>query len=216
MLLKNRDRMDSEGYLILKNFCEVDSLLEKVKPSVEKTEFIFNGQGKNDHKRRQVKLPMSIVSELQQKILALPFVGEFHTVKDFVLLRSLPGCKRQQAHTDYIPDARLKHCPANERPLLFLFAIEDNTKLVVWPSSHKVVQGLGRSMDPVEPLMVVLDKGDAFLFRADLVHAGAEYGVENIRIHCYIDSQAVPRNPNRTWIIKKHSDSFIQQKIIEV
>lgn len=207
--------MDTDGYLVLENFCEVGSLLEKIKPYVAKTESIFNGTGHNDQKRRQVKLPFSVIADLQQKILQNPFVGKHHVVKDFVLLRSLPLCKRQQAHTDYIPDARLKHCPPDERPLLFLFAIEDNTKLVVWPSSHKVVQGLGRTLDPIEPNVLLLQKGDAILFRADLVHAGAEYEVENIRIHCYIDSHAVPRNPNRTWIVKKHSDSFVQEKIVE-
>ena len=207
--------MDTDGYIILENFCEVKDLLEKTKPYVEKTEYIFNGLKQNDQKRRQVKLPLSVVNQLQQKILQHPFVGQHHVVKDYVLLRSLPGCIRQQAHTDYIPDPRLKHCPPDERPLLFLFALENATKLVVWPSSHKIVHGLGRTFAPVDPKILTLQAGDALLFRADLVHAGAEYDVENTRIHCYIDSQAVPRNPNRTWIIKKHSDSFVQEKIIE-
>ena len=63
--------------------------------------------------------------------------------------------------------------------------------------------------------MLLLEPGDAVVFRADVVHAGAEYDSENIRIHCYLDSPLVPRDPNRTFIIQEHADSLIQQKILE-
>ena len=85
----------------------------------------------------------------------------------------------------------------------------------MWDSSHKLVQGRGRTFVPIEPNKIELSSGDAIIFRGDLVHAGAEYESENIRIHCYIDSKLVPRNPNRTWIIHKHANDLIQQKIIE-
>ena len=207
--------MDTQGYTVLKHFFDTQVYIKAIQPYIEKTEYIFNGQSKNDHKRRQVKLPLSLMKSLQTSLQASTLVSPNHIIKDFVLLRSLPGCQRQQAHTDYIPDDTLKYCPSDIQPLLCLFAIEENTRLVVWPSSQKVVQGLGRSMDPIEPKVLVLDAGDAVLFRADLVHAGAEYESENMRIHCYIDSPVVPRNPNKTWIVKKHSEPLVYEKIVE-
>lgn len=204
--------MNTDGYILLQNFVYVSPFKQKLEPYRAKTEYIFNGAGRNDHKRQQVKLPCSMVKAIQQKLQVL---YPTHTIQDFVLLKSLPGCQRQKAHTDYIPDIALHQCPNERIPLLCLVAIEPNTRLVVWPGSHKVIQGLGRSKDPIEPKMLVLEQGDAVVFRADLVHAGAEYDSENIRIHCYLDSDIVPRDPNRTFIIQKHADSLIQQKILE-
>ena len=207
--------MESDGYLVLPGFLNPQSLLQKVEPYRTRTEYIFNGQEKNDHKRKQISLPFSLTNELREQILYIPFLTEHHQVEDFVLLRSLQGCSRQAAHTDYIPDDELLQCDERTRPYLFLFALEDTTRLVVWPGSHKVVKGRGRSIPPIEPKIVVLKAGDAILFRPDLVHAGAEYETENLRIHCYIDSQKVKRNPNRTWIIGKHADQLVREKILE-
>lgn len=104
--------MDTQGYSILKHFFDSKIYLPVIQPYIEKTEYIFNSQTKNDHKRRQVKLPLSLMKSLQTNLQASAFISPNHTIKDFVLLRSLPGCQRQQAHTDYIPDDRLKHCPS--------------------------------------------------------------------------------------------------------
>ena len=207
--------METEGYLVLPGFMNPETLTKKVEPYRNRTEYIFNSPEKNDHKRKQVSLPSSIVKELQYEIKTLPFLSEWHVVNDFVLLRSLPGCRRQAAHTDYIPDSSLLRCDSAKLPLLFLFALESNTRLIVWPGSHKVVQGRGRSLQPIQPKILTLDAGDAVVFRPDLVHAGAEYETENIRIHCYIDSVTVKRNPNRTWIIGKHADELVRNKIYD-
>lgn len=204
--------MDTDGFLVLKQFADPSALQRIVELYREKTDYIFNGTGRNDHKRRQVKLPLKLLKSLQEK---LQKQHPQHKIQEFVLLRSLPGCQRQQAHTDYIPTSDLLTCAPDQLPLLFVFALEPQTRLVVWPGSHKVVRGLGRTKEPMEPKMLVLEAGDAVLFRADLVHAGAEYDSENIRIHCYLDSSAVPRDPNRTFILKKHADPLIQEKILE-
>jgi hypothetical protein len=206
--------METDGYLILPHFLNPQTLQQTLEPYRKKTQYIFNG-AENDHKRKQVNLPVDLMMEFRENLLELPFLTKFHCVDYFVLLRSLPGCERQLAHSDYIPDEELLSCNAEDRPMLCILALEDNTKLVVWPSSHKVIQGRGRAMPPILPRVVVLQAGDALLFRADLVHAGAEYDQENIRVHCYIDSKAVKRNPNRTWIISKHADALVQQKIVE-
>jgi len=207
--------METNGYLVLPGFLQTNKLQEKCETYRNKTESIFNGGGRNDHKRRQVNLPVSVVKELKDQIKCIPFLTEYHHMEDFVLLRSLPGCSRQAAHTDYIPDISLLHCEADKLPYLFLLAIEDQTKLVVWPGSHKVVQGRGRTIDSIGPKILELQAGDAVVFRPDLVHAGAEYQTENLRVHCYIDSDKVKRDPNRTWIIGKHADILVRQKIVE-
>lgn len=204
--------MNTDGYILLPNFADSDSLRAKIEPYKSRAEYIFNGPSVNDHKRKQVALPANIVSDLRQKIEGLSFVSEDHRVQDFVLLRSLSGCTRQMAHTDYIPTDELLGCPTNKLPYLFLFAVEDNTSLIVWPSSHRIVRGRGRTTSPYK---LYLSAGDAVLFRPDLVHAGSEYENENVRIHCYIDSSHVRRDPNRTWIIRKHADDLVQSKVVE-
>jgi len=207
--------MESDGYLVLPGFLNPESLRKKVEPFRYRTEYIFNGHETNDHKRKQTSLPNRVIQELETEIQTLPFLSDVHRVDDFVLLRSLPGCTRQVAHTDYIPEPALLQCDTNKLPLLCLYAVEDTTRLVVWPGSHKLIRGRGRTIEPIQPKTLVLDAGDAVVFRPDLVHAGAEYETENVRIHCYIDSTVVKRNPNRTWMIAKHADKLVQEKILE-
>jgi hypothetical protein len=206
--------METYGYLILPQFLNPKNLLKTLEPYRKRTQYIFNGE-ENDHKRRQVSISPHDVKEFRDELLTLPFLTSSHCLDYFVLLRSLPGCTRQLAHTDYIPDEELLTCSSEERPLLCVLALEDKTKLVVWPGSHKVIHGRGRSMTPIEPKVVWLAAGDAIVFRGDLVHAGAEYETENMRLHCYIDSKAVNRHPNRTYIIQKHADHLVQEKIVE-
>ena len=206
--------MDTDGYVVLPEFLDPKSFQKNLESYRKKTQYIFNGE-ENDHKRRQVSVAASDVMEFREELLSLPYLTKYHCVDYFVLLRSLPGCTRQLAHTDYIPDEELLMSTAENRPLLCVLALEDGTKLVVWPGSHRLISGRSRLMKPIEPRVVWLNAGDAILFRGDLVHAGAEYETENIRLHCYIDSKAVNRHPNRTYIISKHADPLVQDKIVE-
>ena len=206
--------METDGYLVLPNFLNPNSLKQTLESYKTKTQYIFNGS-ENDHKRKQVNVPHTLVKDFRDELLKQPFITKQHCVDYFVLLRSLPGCQRQMAHTDYIPDEELLCCSAEDRPLLCVLALEDKTKLVVWPGSHKVISGRGRTIPPIQPKVLELNAGDTLVFRADLVHAGAEYTTENTRLHCYIDSKSVIRRLNRTYIIQKHADSLIQEKIVE-
>jgi hypothetical protein len=70
-------------------------------------------------------------------------------------------------------------------------------------------------MLPIVRKTLILQAGDAVLFRGDLVHAGSEYSKANVRLHIYLDSPVVPRDPNRTWIIYKHADPLLRDRIIE-
>ena len=185
-----------EGYTIHRNFIDVSDIIDYAKERSQKAEPIFNGKCKL---RRQITLPLTKwVKTLKEKLQ----FGEY-IVKNFVILHSLAGCQEQEAHCDYIPTPKLLETTDKTIPLLFFLALEDDTTLEVWPESHKVVRG---DLKVIYKQQIKLNKGDAVFFRADLVHAGSAYSKPNTRIHCYLDHPSVQRDPNKTWIIQKHSN----------
>jgi ectoine hydroxylase-related dioxygenase (phytanoyl-CoA dioxygenase family) len=188
--------MNLDGYEIKRDFIDVSAILDYALERAKKAEPIFNGKCKL---RRQIVLPVTKwVQELKDKLQ----FGEY-IVRNFVVLQSLPGCQEQEAHCDYVPTPNLLATTDETVPLLFFLALEDDTTLEVWPRSHKVVRG---KLEVIHKQQIKLNKGDAVFFRADLVHAGSAYFKSNTRIHCYLDHPSVRRDPNRTWIIQKHSD----------
>lgn len=50
--------------------------------------------------------------------------------------------------------------------------------------------------------IIDLHSGDLFIFRADLIHAGCAYDVDNVRLHVFLDSQYIKRIKNRTYIVE--------------
>jgi len=216
--------MNSKGYKVLKNFIEVDNdTFDLMGKLIKTAQPIFNDNPmarRNDNKRLQLDLNPKLYridpwfKLLRDKIDELG--SPDHIMTDSFLLSSLPGCKAQAAHTDYVPDDALKATTDDTVPLLFLLALEDNTFLNVWPSSHHHIQKELRP-SPIYRQTVCLNKGDAILFRADLVHGGAAYNTSNMRLHAYLDHPSVTRDPNRTWIVYKHADksSSIYASIIE-
>ena len=95
----------------------------------------------------------------------------------------------------------------------------DNSKLRVWPKSHKYCtmnnNFIKYQSHKIKGVDVLLDKGDILVFRGDLVHAGSSYKDDNIRIHAYLDSPVVPRDKNTTFIIKKHASDELKNIIDE-
>jgi hypothetical protein len=208
--------LHTDGYTILRKCIPITpALLDLANNKSAEAEAIFNdspANRRNDAKRRQVDLSARHPA-IQPIRAALQAAHPAHTIRDFVLLVSRPGCRRQAAHTDYVPTPELLRASDREMPLLFLLALEDNTTLEVWPQSHLIVQGhLGSA---VRRQTVHLSEGDAILFRGDLVHAGSAYDSQNMRIHAYLDSIAVPRDPNRTYIIYKHASESLCDLIVE-
>jgi hypothetical protein len=196
-----------DGYAVLRKFATpvrdyYVSLAEQATP-------IFNDnptEHRNDNLRCQLTLRGPMVGNLRNRLQEL---FPAHTAKDWVLLKSLPGCRQQAAHTDYVPSPELHVASDDTVPLLFLLAVEDNTRLEVWPRSHRPRRY------PIMQTTVTLSAGDALIFRGDLVHAGSAYSDQNVRIHAYLDHPAVPRDPNRTWIIYKHADDAFRRLICE-
>lgn len=188
---------------------------------------IFNTPTKNDAKRAQAtlmkrpkpgkKAKQLYPTEWLECVLNKVAQQSKRVVGGVVMLRSTAGCSRQMAHCDYVPYDDLLNASDDTLPHLLLLALENNTFLDVWPHSHKLFRAQSPSCNPEKKFavqQVVLDKGDALLFRADLVHAGSAYDTCNTRVHIYLDTH-VKRVENRTWIVCKHAPEELASLIQE-
>ena len=92
------------------------------------------------------------------------------------ILHSLAGCEQQQLHKDYADD---------ECGISCLLAICEGTRIVI---DH------GDNYRPLE-----LNVGQCVFFKGDVVHAGAGYDAENIRLHAYYDSGS--RRDDYTYLV---------------
>ena len=134
--------------------------------------FNYGPNGEEDHRRRQLALPdpaAPVASGIERRARAR-LTRRGHRPGAAVMLYSAPGCREQALHTDY--DARLVRRLAAigvAVPVAVLVAIMPSTEIIV-----------GR-----ERARVAIPAGSAFLFEGDLVHAGAAYDSENIRLHFY-------------------------------
>ena len=193
---ENYNNIHKNGYHIYKNMCHAidqTGLMDHLNKQIDSKYGgpIFNGV-KNDKKRLQSTLRCnnSMISEfienLEENIYELlPSESRLY-FSNWVILKSLNGCNKQQPHTDYNVENIKNITDFDCVPLLVLVGLMDETYLDIWDSN-----GIHKKL--------VLDKGDVLVFRADMIHAGSSYEKENIRIHAYLDSPLVKRIPNRTW-----------------
>ncbi len=124
---------------------------------------------------------------------------------DDVILRSAPGCQAQAAHMDYIPQT-LVDVSDEDMPILALIALQDNTRIYVWPGSNAhMINAKKGTLPYIEHIIETLKAGQVLLFRADLVHAGADYTELNYRLHWYYDSPHVTRCKNVTWVVHRET-----------
>lgn len=212
------EHLHSDGYAVLPQFTTVTHATRAAYEALASAaEPIFNDNPdvhRNDNRRRQLTLTERtgdgpFVATLRRRLESM---FPHRTARDWVLLESRPGCRQQAAHTDYVPTPALLAAGDDDIPLLFLLALEDDTRLEVWPRA--CIAGKPRRY-PVFQTTLRLSAGDAVLFRGDLVHAGSAYDTRNLRLHAYLDHPAVPRDPNRTWIIYKHADEAFRAIICE-
>jgi hypothetical protein len=103
-------------------------------------------------------------------------------------------CKEQRPHCDYGCSNDILQASNEDMPLAAVMSLTDNSKLVVWKKAI-------RYKFPIESKRTVLNynRNDLIIFRGDLVHAGAAYEEENLRLHVYLDSGVVPRVPGKTF-----------------
>ena len=98
-----------------------------------------------------------------------------------VAIHSLPGCQRQQWHTDYDPD---EAAAASPPPMGVIVALEYGTYFETPERKYS------------------LNPGDIAVFSGDTVHAGAAYEEHNTRIFFYLDTKESPRPRDLTWLIE--------------
>ena len=84
------------------------------------------------------------------------------------------------------PSGALRDKPVQHVPLSVIWAIQDGTRLRIRPFDG-------------EWTVINLKKGDVIVFRGDVRHNGVGYIEDNYRIHAYIDSPYIKRNPNRIF-----------------
>jgi hypothetical protein len=106
---------------------------------------IFNNQdtdhAENDKRRLQLgfgelkgpaaEKARSFQAAVEARLRALYGI---HVVQNMFLLRSLPGCLGQRAHTDYCP-GQVKNRSDAQMPLACVIALRDDTCLDVWPGA---------------------------------------------------------------------------------
>jgi len=123
--------------------------------------------------------------------------GGYQCVYGPSLLQSRGDCPAQLPHIDQ--SARVDRRGRQKKLLLsnpdkpnlsLLVSLQDNTRVVVFPYSHRYLPEVsgGRLSLAVHPVTVVLNRGDVILFRQDLVHHGAPSIGVNHRVRWYIDA----------------------------
>lgn len=167
-----------QSIFVHKNIFHLDETeFSEIQHLCEKAKPIFNP----DKKRLQYDLKKK--SKIYQKIATFLSNNSFlhqHEIGGIVILHSKKGCQQQRWHMDYDPQTLYN---LNIKPRGLLISLQDNTKFVTSLKNY------------------VLDKGDVLSFSGDVIHAGAHYDEENIRIHIYLDIPDVKRKKNTTWFL---------------
>lgn len=169
--------------------------------------FNENSDKKNDLKRRQacLKNTSSLISDFIKEVEdKLEHHMSTHHATSRVILKSLPGCQRQLAHSDNLPDKKLAETIIleewGEMPLAVVCSVEDST-IDIWDGAiNWIIPG---AIDKDIPRKTVsLSKGDILVFRGDLIHGGSSYEEENIRVHFYLDSKKNPHTYNMVYTLE--------------
>jgi hypothetical protein len=107
---------------------------------------------------------------------------ELHEVSGHALIRSLPGCRRQGNHTDYFDVRSHGKVEGKTMPYTCLVALEGDSFLYI------------------EDKKIALRAGNVAIMRGDVVHAGSEYAVDNIRYHVYMDVAGVHKADSGDYV----------------
>lgn len=210
--------LHSDGFTVHRAVIQsTDGLLNTFIKKTNSAKPIFNNSGKNDNKRTQFKIrqrDMGLVKPFEE-YLTKHYSN--HKLTEWNIIHS-KKCNRQQAHTDYEPSSDILKCSNEDIPLSALFPISTGAKIVVWPGSINMITCDEKDLPKrrkIQPKIININPGDILVFRADLVHAGAEYDSDNIRGHVFMDTDKVHRPKNRTYIIKRHSNDTLKSIIVE-
>lgn len=228
---KKRDRpvsspLHSVGYRVYKSAFMITNVIlrDAVRLSRSAVEiFNYNESKKNDYKRLEASFNMrQCEEETRQFILSLDhFVAEEISStlmpSEWHVISSKAGCQDQAPHCDFEPDLPLATVPDEEMPLSVLVALMPGTRLNIWPNSIRLACLSGRilrKMDKIACEVLNLDAGDLIVFRGDFIHAGSCYSEDNYRLHRYLDSESVPREPNTTWTVHEDGEPPLKKLIL--
>jgi ectoine hydroxylase-related dioxygenase (phytanoyl-CoA dioxygenase family) len=202
-----------DGFTIIENAVSFDDneLTEIQQQSQKYGRSIFNdneNNSGNDYKRRQSKIKKNNKTESLLNRFYTTLKNRFKklSIGDTVILRSLPGCREQGKHMDFIPNDVFANGPDDQVPLAAILALEQDTTISVWPKSIRIASrkdNQNKRKRLIRKKAKKMNPGDIFVFRGDLVHAGSAYEKSNIRLHCFLDSPSVFREQNRTWRVEK-------------
>jgi hypothetical protein len=200
--------LHEKGYYIIENgFTTSDGLMEELKRQLKsrKTSHIFNPDKKRLQKDLSIK-PELIRNFIEQVLSQLKKenLSDNLYLRSPVILKSLPGCQRQYAHADHVPNKAwaevLVYNMIDEIPLAIVCSVEDS-KIDIWKGAINWL--LPKTITEDIPRETIhLKAGSIFIFRGDLIHAGSEYDQENIRIHLYMDSQKLPHTHNMIHLVE--------------
>ncbi|KAG2785455.1 hypothetical protein PC129_g12520 [Phytophthora cactorum] len=107
--------------------------------------------------------------------------------------KSLLGGARQDPHKDF-PALETSKALSKKNCIQasVIVALMPGTRFIVFP------RRLGSLVDMDDTKVLVLDKGQILVFRGDLVHAGADFDEENIRLHCYVLVKGIEQKEDTT------------------
>ena len=206
----------NKGYIIYPHVCAVSNeLVEEFRAKKGYCIFNHNKYNISDRKRLESIILarcgnqmsncdkfLELLNGILKDLLQWPGIIIHH----WACLHSLPGCQTQAAHTDFDPISA-----KNELVFNVLFALENNTELHVWPSSHLLFRDKG-IQHKIKRHTIWMNQGDLLIFRGDLVHAGAAYpNTTNTRLHCYLGCDY--EVANKTWLIHRHASLYVQNLI---
>ena len=239
LIVSRYPSLHREGFTIIQSEVDVPSemgvLLAKLSTRRFRTKqkVIFNqAPGANDRKRTMLPLEQyspSIQQYLQQLEQSIRTQIQHSTLLEYrgwSLLHSEPGCLSQTPHVDYVVDEVFQQGfqkmleDSKQLDLLPLFAIValmPETSLTIWPFSigfFLPTHCFARNQ-AIAPYTVHLREGEILVWRGDLIHAGSKYHKPNTRMHVFLDSPKLARDPSRTWLIRKHAPPTISDLILE-
>lgn len=213
MIIKEEviNKINTTGYIIIKNVISItENDIKIIEKQIDTNKvYIFNQDwDDNDKKRMQTDLNeenLSFISILNDTINSInPLLKK----SNWVIIKSEPDCHKQLAHLDYIPTKNFNEIINGQDkyiiPLLVLSSLMNNTYIHIWDKSIEIMNG-SYNGEPIKSNKILLDKGDILIFRSDIIHAGSEYEIENIRLHCYLDSPFIDREIDTTFIVSLDS-----------
>jgi hypothetical protein len=212
------DDINKYGYVVLRKLVTPSRSLNREvqalaagKKYVKKTKYIFNFNGVRGTDRKRLQLDDVNIKEKdlvgwKEVYCRLPQLKDCKR-SPFVAVISRRKCQAQAGHADFPPSKNGK------KSFAAIVAIMNKSTLDVWAKScHHLLRGSPAPSKPIPRTQIRLNKGDVVIMRSDLLHAGSAYDEPNVRLHCYFDSDEVPRVDNKSWhpVAKKaqHSSFF--------